>query len=249
MITIAVAQQKGGVGKTAVSFNLGHELPGRVLLLDADPQSSLSQMCHAAQGKSLYDVIGGSQPGNADIEDIIQEIKPGLDLAPSDISLSKSELGLVTRMGRENVIKKALADIVSRYDTVIIDCPPSLGVLTVASLAAADYVIVPVTPQQTDIRGLALFLQTLDKVRGEINPTLEHKILITKYDQRLIHHRQVIDVLRKNELPLFETIISRSIRVAESMGRGLPVKEHEPDNITASQFEKLAQEVEAWKEA
>jgi chromosome partitioning protein len=250
MKILSLANQKGGVAKTATAQNLGAALARngrRVLLVDADPQGSLTGACGlAGSDPNLADVIGEADPGKMPLRKIIREISHNLFLAPSDISLSRSELGLISRMGRENVLKRALATVQELYDICLVDNPPSLGLLTVNSLNAADAALVPVQPQQADLRGLALFLETIDQIRRELNPSLDYRIIVTFYDSRINHHAAAIEAMDRGDLPLLDTKISRSIRVAEAMGKGIPVFEHEPDNPTAKQYLELADEVEKW---
>jgi len=154
MRILAIANQKGGTGKTTTALNLGANLASqgrRVLLVDLDPQSSLTLATLGECDKTLADVLGGAQPGTVTMQAIIQSIAPGLDLAPGDLALSTSEMALAARLGRENVLKKALASVTG-YDLVILDCSPSLGLLTVNALTAANAVIAPTLPSALDLR-------------------------------------------------------------------------------------------------
>lgn len=239
---LSVANQKGGVGKTAVTHNLGAVLSNRykVLMIDLD-QGSLSNAC-GITGKGIAEVIGGKDPGTRKIEEIIQEVKPNLYLAPSGVEIVNSISGLSERLGRENVLKKALAGL--DYDIVLIDNPPSLSLITINSLNASQAVIIPVQPQQSDLIGLAGFLKTIDQVKKELNPDLDHKILITFFDGRLNHHQAAIKAMKG--LPLFKTKIMRSIRIAEAAGQSLPVVDYSPGHKSSLQFIGLGGEVIKW---
>jgi chromosome partitioning protein len=251
MRTIAVGNQKGGCGKTATAHALGVALSEsrRVLLVDMDPQASLSGACGLddAAGASVAEVLGAAEPGKLALADIIRPLGPTLALAPGDIALAVSELGLVSRIGRESVLRRALATVASDFDVAIIDCPPSLSVLTIAALAAADGVILPTQPQASDLRGLGLFMDTLAKVRDAINPSLELiGVLVTFWDGRLLHHKAGLAALQDAGLPLFVAKLGRSVRVAEAAGEAQTVLTYEPNNPRAAETRALALEVAAW---
>lgn len=252
MKTIAIANHKGGVGKTATTHNLGSilaiEYGLRVLMIDTDPQSSLTQSCGVIDAAyNLAGVLGDTNPGKMDLSDIIQNLGGGLYLAASDISLAVSELGLTSRMGRENILRKALASIDQKYDLCLIDCPPSLGLLTVMSLVAADAVLTPTQPQVVDLRGLSLFLDTLEHIKLELNPGLVHLgVLITFFDNRLIHHEVAIKAMEEAGLPLIPIRIGRSIRIAEAAAAGEPVTVWDPSNPQADNYRKVAQILTQW---
>lgn len=251
MRTIAIANHKGGVGKTATAHALGAalSLTRRVLLVDTDPQASLSAACGVrdAAGHSLAEVLGGAEPGTLPLRDAIRPITDTLALVPADIALATTELALVSRMGRENALRRALTTL-RGYDVCVIDCPPSLSLLTVNALAAADGVLVPTMPQAADLRGLGLFLATVSQLREQVNPGLELLgVLVTCLDARLLHHQEALDALRGAGLPLFDTTIGRSVRVAEAAGAGESVITFEPHNPRALEYRALAQqEVATW---
>jgi chromosome partitioning protein len=255
MKIIAIANHKGGVGKTATTHALGASLAGlghRVLMVDADPQSSLTNACGVqAAGESLAEVLGGATMGLLPLGKVLLNVadveSSHLHLAPADIALSANELGLVQRIGREHVLKTALATVGNAYDICLIDCPPSLGMLTVNALAAAHLVIVPTQPQISDVRGLILFLETVSSIRAAINPNLKILgVLVTFYDGRTIHHRDAVQTLKDQGLPLFETMIGRSIRVAEAPAAGESVVTYDPQNPQAENYQQLAREVDTW---
>lgn len=257
MITIAIANHKGGVGKTATVHALGAGLArnGRkVLMVDIDPQSSLTAACGVFDvGDSLADVMGGAAAGELAITEILHNVTEDktavLHLAPADIQLSVNELGLVQRMGRENVLKNALRPVDGFYDICLIDCPPSLGMLTINALTAARYVIVPTQPQISDLRGLRLFLDTVASIRQELNPHLEILgVLVTFYDDRLIHHNDAINVMQ-GSYPLLGAKIGRSVRVAEAAASGESIITYDPANKQAENYINLSNEVDRWLKA
>ena len=251
MQILAIANQKGGTGKTATTHALGvclAEGGRRVLLVDADPQASLTLACglEGAAGHSLAEVLGGAQPGTLELRTILQELATGLWLAPSDIALAQSELGLISRMGRENALKRVLATA-QGFDVCLIDCPPSLGLLTVNALTAAQAVLVPTGAGIQDLRGLRLFLSTLEQVREALNPDLQTLgIVVTFYDGRLTHHREALAVLQGSGLPLLPVTIGRSVRVQEAAAGGQSVVSYAPENPQAAAYRELAKVVDAW---
>jgi chromosome partitioning protein len=243
VITLCVANQKGGVGKTTSTLTFGAMLADtgrRVLLVDLDPQSSLtSGLGIDAAGRSMAEVMGGGEPGKIPLASIVREIRPGLCLAPGDMALAACELGLTARLGRENVLRQALANVAHRFDVVLIDCPPSLGLLTVNALTAAAGVIAPTLPSAPDLRALRLFLETLDKVRA-INPALQLAgVIISQYDSRLTAHREVMDLLAGADLPLWLPAIPRSVRVQEASGQQTTLLDYDPNGRVTAAYQEL----------
>ena len=191
--------------------------------------------------------MGGATPGTTPINDILIELNPNLYLAPADLALAATELGLGSRMGRENVLKKALKPLGLYFDVAIIDCPPSLSLLTVNALTASNAVLIPTQPQVVDLRGLRMFLDTLDNIRQELNPDLETLgILPTFYDRRLIHHREAIEAMEGASLPVLSVKIGRSVRVAEAAASGETVVTYEPKNPQAQAYRELAEIIDQW---
>ena len=250
MKILAISNQKGGVAKTTTALNLGAALAEqgrRVLLVDLDPQSSLTQSLGImAEGRSMAEVLGDAEPGDLAITEVVQNIAPGLDLAPSDVTLSRAELGLVSRWGREAALKNALAALAG-YDVILIDCPPSLALLTVNALVAADGVLCPTQPAAADLRGLSLFMGTLDKVRKQLNPGLQLLgVLVTRLDNRLLAHKQAIETMQKAELPMLPVSIPNTVKVQEAAATKQSILNYDPGNPAAAAYRELASEVQKW---
>ena len=246
MHTIALSIHKGGTGKTTTAFNLGHELARsgrRVLLVDLDYQGSLSGMAGLPDtpGRNITQVMTGALP----IRAVITTLRPGLDIVPADIELADAELTLTAKIGRENILRRALSTLTG-YDLAILDCPPSLSVMTINALAAARGVIVPLQPTATDLRALDLFLATVEDVRAEINPQIGLiGVVLTFYDARYGLHNDVVAHLIGAGLPIVGQI-GRSVRVAEASGAHLPLAEYDPANPQAESYTRLSEAVIKW---
>lgn len=253
MHCIAVANHKGGVGKSTIVQNVGAllaERGRRILLIDLDPQATLSQAFGIEDDdRNMASVMGGAEEGIYQLEDIIRALGERLDLAPSDISLAAAELGLIGRVGRENVLKRSLGPVRGRYDVILIDCPPTLGILTINALNASTGVLIPTQPQVADLRGLKLFLQTLDQLRrGLDRPDLAIVgVVPTFYDSRYIHHRDGLEAMERGGLPLM-TPIGKTVKLAESVGAEMPLHQYEPNNPQVGALTALAEQVETWLE-
>jgi chromosome partitioning protein len=246
---IAVANQKGGVGKTTSTINLGAALAEygrRVLLVDFDPQGALSiglgVQAHELES-TIYNLL---MERGVEIDDVIRPTTvEGLDLLPSNIDLSAAEVQLVTEVGREQALGRALKPVTDRYDVVLVDCQPSLGLLTINALACADEVLIPLACEFFSLRGVALLMDTIDKVQDRLNPDLKILgILATMFDPRTLHTREVRQrvVEAFGEL-VFEAVINRTVRFPETTVAGEPITTWAPQSNGAEAYRLLAREV------
>jgi chromosome partitioning protein len=242
---IAFANQKGGVAKTTSTLNLAVALAEqgkRVLTVDLDPQGNLTM----SQGlnpdtieRSMYDVLVHRLP-------LDQVIHPGeIDLAVSSIDLAGAELALSSMIGRERALERAMVPLKGRYDYVLIDTPPSLGLLTINALVASDGVIVPVQCEYLSLRGLVQLENTLSMIRENLNPHVAIQgILPTMFDGRTLHAREAVEILQENFGDLvFKTRIRKTVRYAEAPVKGLSVLKYEPQGSAAQAYRDLAKEV------
>jgi chromosome partitioning protein len=246
---VAMCNQKGGVGKTTSTINLGASLAEygrRVLLVDMDPQGALSAglgVPHYELEKTIHNVL--VEP-RVSIDDVLLSTRvKHMDLVPSNIDLSAAEIQLVNEVGREQTLGRALHPVLDRYDYVLIDCQPSLGLLTVNGLACADGVVIPTECEFFSLRGLALLTDTVDKVRDRLNPKLEISgILLTRYDPRTVNAREVMArvVGRFGDL-VFDTVITRTVRFPETSVAGEPITTWAPKSAGAIAYRALAREV------
>ncbi len=246
---LALCNQKGGVGKTTSTINLGAalaEFGRRVLLVDFDPQGALSVGLgiHPHQLElTTYDLLLASDVGFDEV--VLKTAVSGLDLLPSNIDLSAAEVRLVNEVAREQTLARALRPVVPEYDYILIDCQPSLGLLTVNALTAADGVIIPLECEFFSLRGVALLIDTIDKVRDRLNPRLKLEgILATMYDGRTLHGREVYArVLEAFGDEVYDTVISRTVRFPETSVAGLPITSWAPSSAGAQAYRELAMEV------
>ena len=247
---IAMCNQKGGVGKTTSTINLGAALADygrRVLLVDLDPQGALSAGLGVPHYELEHTVHNLLIEPRVSIDNVLITTRvSGLDLVPSNIDLSAAEIQLVNEVGREQTLARALHPVLDRYDYVLIDCPPSLGLLTVNGLACADGVIIPTECEFFSLRGLALLTDTVEKVRDRLNPRLSISgILITRYDSRTVNAaREVMArvVERFGDL-VFDTVITRTVRFPETSVAGEPITSWAPKSTGAEAYRSLAREV------
>jgi chromosome partitioning protein len=242
---IALANQKGGVAKTTTTLNLGVALAERgkrVLAVDLDPQSNLTM----SQGidpddveRSMFDVLVHKTP----LEDII--VQREIDLAVASIDLAGAELAMSSMIGRERALQKAILPLRSTYDYVLVDTPPSLGLLTINALTAADSVIVPVQCEYLSLRGLIQLENTLSMIRENLNPDVRIRgILPTMFDGRTLHSREAVEILQENFGNLvFDTRIRKTIRYAEAPVKGTSVLKYDSNGTAARAYRELAQEV------
>ena len=246
---IAIANQKGGVGKTTTAINLAASLAvleKKVLIIDADPQANTTSGLNFApdndQQRTLYEVMIG-RIGIAD--SLIQTEIANLHMIPSHINLVGAEIEMLEAEGRESLLKEALAPIRGDYDYIIIDCSPSLGLITVNTLTAADSVIIPVQPEFFALEGLGKLLQTIRLVQGGVNPSLTIEgFVVTMFDGRTRVHTQVLAELREHFRDLvFQTVIQRNIRLSEAPSHGKPIILYDVMSNGSSNYMNLAREV------
>ncbi len=246
---LALANQKGGVGKTTTAINLGAALAEhgeRVLLVDMDPQGALSVglgLNPLALDRTVYNLL---MDPKADVDAAVEPTKlEGLELLPSNIDLAAAEVLLVGEVAREQALARVLRRLRDRYDHVLIDCPPSLGLLTVNALTAADGVLIPLECEYFALRGMALLMDTIEKVRERLNPDLEVVgILATMYDARTLHGREVLarveDAFGDR---VFRTVIAKTIRFAEAPVAGESILSYAGSSSGAVAYRELAKEV------
>jgi len=246
---IAMCNQKGGVGKTTTTINLGAalaEFDRKVLLVDFDPQGALSVGLGVNPHELDRTVYNLLMDKGVEAEDILLKTNtPGMDLLPSNIDLSAAEVQLVGEVAREQTLGRGLASLVPEYDYVLIDCQPSLGLLTVNALTAADGVIIPLECEFFALRGVALLIDTISKVTERLNPELElDGILATMYDSRTTHGREVLArVVEAFDERVFHTVISRTVRFPETTVAGEPITSYATKSAGAAAYRQLAQEV------
>lgn len=245
---IAITNQKGGVGKTTTSVNLSAclaELGKKVLLIDTDPQGNATSGfgCDKASIRhSIYEVLINNVPME---EAIVPTKLDNLKLLPATIRLAGAEVELVSMMSRETKLKRALETIKHQFDYVIIDCPPSLGLLTVNSLTAANAIIVPVQCEYYALEGLSQLMNTVELVKNNLNPTLKlDGVVLTMFDARTNLSIQVVDEVKKHfRQKVFQTIIPRSVRLSEAPSYGEPIITYDPKSRGAQVYFDLAKEV------
>jgi chromosome partitioning protein len=251
----AICNQKGGVGKTTTTINLGAALAEhgrRVLLVDFDPQGALSVglgiQPHELEA-TVYNLLMERGINAHDV--VIKTNVDGMDMLPSNIDLSGAEVQLVHEVGREFVLGRVLAPLIPDYDIMLIDCQPSLGLLTVNALACADGVIVPLECEYFALRGVALLMETIDKVSSRISPKLGlDGLLATMYDSRTLHTREVLaGVVKGFGDKVYHTVISRTVRFPDATVAGEPITRFDPTSNGASSYRELAKEVlDRWRQ-
>jgi chromosome partitioning protein len=252
---VSVCNQKGGVGKTTTTINLGAALAeqGRkVLLVDFDPQGALSVGLGQGDPRQLeLSVHNMLLERGTEWEDILLETTvEGLDLLPSNIDLSGAEVQLVHEVGREYILAGCLKAATEHYDYILIDCQPSLGLLTINALAASHGVLVPMECEYFAMRGVALLMETIEKVQNRINPDLViDGFLGTMYDSRTLHTREVLaNVVQAFQDQVFHTVINRTVRFPDATVVGEPITQFDSNSMGASAYRELAKEViERWR--
>jgi len=246
---IAMCNQKGGVGKTTTTISLGASLAEygrRVLLVDFDPQGSLSVglgFNPSALEGTVYNLL---MERTARLDEVICKTNvDGMDLLPSNIDLSAAEVQLVTEVAREQALARVLGPALADYDVILIDCQPSLGLLTINALTAADGVVVPLECEYFALRGVALLTETIDKVTERLNPRLRvDGLLATMYDSRTLHAREVLKTLVDGwGDAVFHTVIRRTVKFSDSTVAGEPITSYAPGSAGADAYRQLAREV------
>ena len=245
---MAIINQKGGVGKSTTAINLSAalgELGKQVLLVDLDPQGNSSSGLGIEKSQvhnCVYDVLLNDDA----IEDvIIPDVGEGLDLVPATINLAGAEVELVSEMARENRLKDAVGSLRGKYDYVFIDCPPSLGLLTVNALVAADKLLIPIQCEFYALEGVTKLLDSMKRVKTRLNPTLDiFGVLLTMYDGRTTLSRQVVEEVRSYfGKTVFTTLIPRTVKLSEAPSFGQPITQYDPSGKGAQSYVNLAKEV------
>ena len=245
---IAIANQNGGVGKTTTAINLSAclaEKGQKVLAIDMDPQGNMSSglgLDKNSVEKTIYDLI----IGESEVEEVLQKnALENLDILPANVDLSAAEIELIGIDEKEYIVKKAIEKIKDAYDYVIIDCPPSLSMLTINAMTTADSVLVPIQCEYYALEGLSQLIHTVELVKERLNPVLEIEgVVFTMYDARTNLSLQVVENVKGNlQQNIYKTIIPRNIRLAEAPSYGMPINQYDAKSAGADSYRRLADEV------
>jgi len=242
-ITIAISNHKGGVGKTTSTVNIGAGLAmagKKVLLIDMDPQANLTQSYGITKSDvSVYEVLTG------EAKPMMVNIFENLDVLPSTLDLSGAEMELSNEAGREYILREAIAEVSQNYDYILIDCPPSLGLLTINALTAADEVFIPLQAHYLAIKGLTKIVEVIGKVQKRLNKNVQITgVFVTQFDKRKVLHRDVVETIYTYfQEKLFNTRIRDNIALAEAPSQGLDIFRYDPECKGAEDYRSLCQEI------